>query len=119
MEGVVTPHLLSLHAPDHSSSQIWRLYAALSAALQGLVTLIALVASASMHPYCPNQLKEVGSDVRVSSGEGSGCEVGEPDATNREPVRAKGVAGTGRGLSLPPGFLSVAQTAFQRQQEVK
>lgn len=39
MEGVVSPHLFSLHAPDHNSSHIWGLHAAPSAALQGLVTL--------------------------------------------------------------------------------
>lgn len=38
---------------------------------------MALVASAWTCPYCPNQLKEVGSDVSVSSWEGSGCRVGE------------------------------------------
>lgn len=39
MEGAVSPHLLSLHAPDHSSSHIWGLHAAPSASLQALVTL--------------------------------------------------------------------------------
>lgn len=93
MEGVVSPHFVSLHALDRSSSQIWGLHAASSASLQGLVTLTALVASAPMHPYGPNQLKGVGSGVLWSSGRGSGCEVGGPDAAGREPMRAKG---TGR-----------------------
>lgn len=94
MEGVIS-HLLSFHAPDHSSSHIWGLDVAPSASLQGLVTLIALVASAPMHPYCPNQLKGVGSDISVSSGEGSGWEVGAPDAASKEHIRAKGAAGAG------------------------
>lgn len=111
MEGVAIPHLLSLHAPEHSSSQIWGLHAATSASRQGLVTLIALVASAPVHPHCPNQLKGVGSDASVSRGESSGCEVGGPDAASREPVGAKGVAGTGRG-AIPTSRLSECCTAW-------
>lgn len=72
VEGVASPHLLSLHAPDHSSSQIWGLHAATSASRQGLVTLIAVVASAPMHPHCPNQLEGVGFDASVSCRESSG-----------------------------------------------
>lgn len=119
MEGVVIPHLLSLHVPDPSSSHIWGLHAAPSASLQGLVTLTALAASVPMHPYCPNQLKGVGSDVSVSSGEGSGYEVGGPDAAGREPVRTKGVAGTGQEAMPTSGFPGVAQTGSQARREVK
>lgn len=124
MEGVVSPQPLSLRPPDQSSPQIWGLCAAPSACLQGLVTLMALVASARMRPHRPNQLKGEGSDVSVSSGEGSGCRVRGPDAASSKPMYGKGAAGTGGSLpggvvSLPPGSLSIAQPGPQGQQEVK
>lgn len=58
--------------PRSGQPRGWWLCADPSASLRCPVTLIAPVASAQLHPRCPNQLKGGGSDGSVSSREGTG-----------------------------------------------
>lgn len=119
MEGVAIPHLLSLHAPEHSSSQIWGLHAATSASRQGLVTLIALVASAPVHPPALISLREWDLMPVCPAGRAQAVKWGGLMLLAESPWVQKELQGLGGELSLPPGFLSVAQPGSQGRQEVK